>query len=142
MKRLIFVFSVLATISTCSLLSAQDIGKVPPNGNADNIMLSDVPQTEGMWYYLHGLKRTDDPKMLVRRAAEKKGEQRRLRLAASKWFGHYQGRPSTSTTPTTGVYGSVWIGNGVDPYQWVGAGYVPTIVHLNAATESTVTVRR
>ena len=80
MKRLIFVFSVLATISTCSLLSAQDVGKVQPNGNADDIMLSDVPQTEGMWYYLHGLKRTDDPKMLVRLAAEKKGEVRGVHL--------------------------------------------------------------
>jgi len=79
-----------------------------------------------MWFYLQELRRYENPQVAVRRKAEKKGEQRRHRLAAMKWYGYSQSRPTANSTPWTGVYSPNWVGNGADPYQWVGNVYIST----------------
>ena len=78
---------------------------------------------------------SDDPQVVIRRKEEKKAEQRRLRLAAQKWFGMLPGRPTANPTPFTGAYSPMWVGNGYDPYHWVGSGTITrTAIRIDDAT--------
>ena len=90
-----------------------------------------------MWFYMQELRRYDDPQVAIRRKAEKKAEQRRHRLAAQKWFGWSQSRPTASPTPWTGVYSPNWVGNGADPYHWIGNAYLTTAVRVDTNSNNT-----
>ena len=135
MKRLVLTSAFLPAMLISSILTAQDLDRMNrPNGQQPTI--DQVAQTEDMWFYLQELRRYDDPQVVIRNKSEKKAEQRRQRLAAMKWFGWSQGRPSASPTPWSGVYSPSWVGNGTDPYQWVGYGYTTTAVRVDT-TETT-----
>lgn len=75
------------------------------------------------WLYSEQVRRHDDPAQAVRRKAELRAEQRMGRIAAMKWFGFSNARPQASPIPMTGAYSPVWIGNGVDRYDWVGVSW-------------------
>jgi hypothetical protein len=91
--------------------------------------------TQDMWFYLQELRRYDDPQVMIRRKEEKKAEQRRLRLAAQKWYGMLPGRPTASPVPYMGSYSPMWVGNGYDPFHWVGSGTVTrTAIHIEDTT--------
>ncbi len=138
MKRIILGFAILPAILACSVVAAQDLGKLQkPNAAAGD----QVAQTEDMWFYLQELRRYDDPMMAVRRKAELKGKQRRQRLAAMKWFGYSQSRPTANPTPIMGYYSPMWSGNGSDPYLWIGNAYVTTAVRVERAEAHTTTQR-
>ncbi len=130
MKRLILSISVVPALLLCSVVAAQDPeGTVEPAVGEQNAALDQlqVPETtQDMWFYLQELRRYDDPHVMIRRKEERKGEQRRLRLAAQKWFGVLPGRPTANPTPYTGAYSPMWVGNGYDPYHWVGSGTITT----------------
>ena len=81
-----------------------------------------VTLTPDMWLYLHEQQRQDDPQLIVRRKAEWKAAARRNRIAARSWFGYSAARPRTNPTPWTSEYSAVWVGNGPNPLQWLGAG--------------------
>jgi hypothetical protein len=131
MKRLILSISVVPALLLCSVVAAQDPdGTVEPAVGEQNVALDQlqVPETtQDMWFYLQELRRYDDPHVMIRRKEEKKAEQRRLRLAAQKWFGMLPGRPTANPTPYTGSYSPMWVGNGYDPYHWVGSGTITAI---------------
>ena len=145
MKRIIIGICVSPVILACSILSAQDVGKISQPAQTkrveNGVVVDDVAQSETMWFYLHDLRRYDDPQMIIRRKAERKADQRRLRLASQKWFGYSAGRPTACSTPWTGVYSASWVGNGRDPFHWMGSGYATTTVYLNAASTRSVTTR-
>ncbi len=127
MKRLLFTVVVIPTVWFVASAGAQDPARLPrPLGQGPAV--DQVAQTEDMWFYLQELRRHDDPQVLIRQKSEKKGEQRRGRLAAMKWFGWSQSRPTANPTPWTGVFAPHWTGNGVDPSMWIGSGYVTTAV--------------
>ena len=129
MKRLILGISVVPALLLCSMAAAQD-----PEGTVEPVVteqqeafLDQIPApetTQDMWFYLQELRRYDDPHVMIRRKEEQKAEQRRLRLAAQKWFGMLPGRPNANPTPFTGAPAPMWVGNGYDPYHWVGSGSI------------------
>jgi hypothetical protein len=84
------------------------------------------------WLYSETVRRHDDPAQAVRRKAEARAEQRMSRIAAMKWFGFSNARPQASPVPMMGSYSPVWIGNGVDRYDWVGVSWPSTAVLVEA----------
>lgn len=93
-----------------------------------NLDSSAITPTPEMWFYMNELQRHDDPRMAVRRNAELRGQQRRSRLAAMKWFGLSNQRPQVNPTPICGVYSPTWVAGWLDPFQWSGSGYPVTVV--------------
>jgi hypothetical protein len=85
-----------------------------------------------MWLYSEQIRRHDDPAQAVRRKAEARAEQRMSRIAAMKWFGFSNARPQASPIPMMGGYSPVWVGNGVDRYDWVGVNWPSTAVLVEA----------
>jgi hypothetical protein len=136
MRRLVLTFAMLPVLFGASTLMAQDGDRVlRPRGQDPAV--DQVAQTEDMWFYLQELRRYDDPQVVIRNKAELKGEQRRHRLAAMKWFGWSQSRPSASPVPTMGVYSPTWVGNGSDPYHWIGNAYLTTAVRIDTHSDTT-----
>lgn len=127
MKRLLFTVVVIPVVLFAASARAQDPDRLMRAPGQDPA-LDQVAQTEDMWFYLQELRRHDDPQVIIRKRSEKKGEQRRARLAAMKWFGWSQSRPTANSTPWTGVAAPHWVGNGADPSMWIGSGYVTTAV--------------
>lgn len=136
MKRLVLTSAFVPVMLIGSLLMAQD-GTRRNQAIESQPSMDQVVPTEGMWYYIQELRRRDDPREAIRKRAELKSAQRQQRLAAQKWFGWSQGRPSASPTPTMGVYSPTWVGNGVSPYEWVGYGYTTTAVRINVNADDT-----
>ena len=54
-----------------------------------------------------------------------------------KWFGWSQSRPTASSTPWTGVYSPSWVGNGADPYHWVGNAYLTSVIRVDTGSTTT-----
>ena len=113
MKRL----ACALTVAACLLGARLDAQEPTPN----NKKITPAP-TQEMWFYLQELRRYDDPQTVIRRREETKAQQRRLRLATMKWFGFSPSRPLASPVPFMGTYSPHWVGNGRDPFQWVGGG--------------------
>jgi hypothetical protein len=133
MKRLLFAVMVVPAVLFAVSARAQEPDRLMrPLGQGP--VTEQVAQTEDMWFYLQELRRHDDPQVAIRKKAEKKGEQRRSRLAAMKWFGWSQSRPTASPTPWNGVYAPHWAGNGIDPSMWIGSGYVTTAVRVDSSS--------
>ena len=55
---------------------------------------------------------------IIQQKAQTQAEQRQARLASLNWYGISNSRPSTSTTPFTSRYGSMWEMPGGRPYSW------------------------
>jgi hypothetical protein len=136
MRRSVLTLTILPAMLLSSVLVAQDLDK-PSRAVGPSPAVDQVAQTETMWFYLQELRRYDDPQAVIRRKAEKKGDQRRQRLAAMKWFGWSQSRPTASSTPWTAVYSPSWVGNGADPYQWVGNAYLTTAIRVDTGDSAT-----
>ena len=99
----------------------------PANGHAmtPNIAVSpgQMPPTPEMWFYEQQLREYLDPGMAVRRNAEFRANQRRGRMAARKWFGFSNSRPTASPDPYNGEYSPSWDGNNnLYPSRWSGYG--------------------
>jgi hypothetical protein len=73
-----------------------------------------------------------DPKWAVRRNAEFRAAQRRGRLAAMKWYGISNSRPTASATPFTGVYSNTWAGLARHPMIWPVA-YPSVVLQIEPA---------
>jgi hypothetical protein len=78
--------------------------------------------TPEMWLYLQERDRYDDPEQAVRRKAEDRATQRNHRMAARKWFGFSNARPTASPVPIMSSYSPFWAGNDSDPNRWNGVG--------------------
>ena len=140
MKRFVLGCAILPAVLLCSNLAAQDPEKLPqPSDQAQSP--NQVQQTEDMWFYMQELRRHDDPLMAIRRKEELKARQRRGRIAAMKWYGYSQSRPSANPMPFTGYHSPMWAGNGCDPYLWIGNAYVTTALQIEVPDGTTV-IRR
>lgn len=84
--------------------------------------------TPELWLYEQERIRMDDPAQAVRRKAEIRGIQRSERMAAMKWYGMNNTRPTFSNvTPALGGFGSPsWTSNTYDPNRWRpnGSGFI------------------
>lgn len=76
-------------------------------------------QTPEMWFYEQERARWENPKEAVRRKAEERGAQRGQRIAAMKWYGMSNSRPTAGLTPMFGnSYSPAWTANSYDPFRW------------------------
>ncbi|MHB8973533.1 MAG: hypothetical protein ACYC3X_26915 [Pirellulaceae bacterium] len=135
MKRLVLTSAFIPAMLIGSILNAQDLDRIN-RFKSQQPSMDQVAQTEDMWFYMQELRRYDDPQVAIRAKAAKKADQRRQRLAAMKWFGWSQGRPNASSTPWTGVFSPSWVGNGADPYEWIGYGYTTTAVRVDLTSDT------
>lgn len=143
MRRLIVGLLVVPALAISGGVSAQDPAKLE-KANVQRLDNGEqVEHTEDMWFYLQELQRYDDPHMAIRRKEERKAKQRRQRLAAMKWYGYSPGRPPANPIPAMGHYSPSWVGNGSDPYVWLGNAYMTTTVRVKVADDgSSTTVSR
>lgn len=58
------------------------------------------------------------PFSLAREKAVQRGEQRMARLAAMKWYGYSNSRPTATTAPFTTMYSPAWQMPGGRPFAW------------------------
>jgi len=85
--------------------------------------------TSEMWFYQEQLRQYMDPKMSLRRIAEEKARQRRARLAAMRWYGYSNMRPTVGTDPVHGDWGARWTsGNQYHPSRWSYFGPAVVVV--------------
>jgi hypothetical protein len=93
--------------------------------------LSPTPE---MWLYEQERQRYESPKGSVRRKAEFRASQRQGRIAAMKWFGQSNSRPTATLTPLTGSYSPSWTANSADPNQWKSNGNAYTVGRSGGST--------
>jgi hypothetical protein len=74
--------------------------------------------TPEMWFYEQERVRQESPKYLIRRKAELRAAQRQQRLAALKWYGMSNSRPTANPTPLFSTYSPTWVAPGYDPLRW------------------------
>ena len=88
-----------------------------------------IEPTSEMWFYEQERRDRLNPALTLRRIAETKAAQRRARLAAMKWFGYSNLRPTVSPDPINGYYSPFWAGNNrLAPYMWSGYGHSTVVI--------------
>lgn len=101
------VFGALAT-TTCPA-AAQD-GRVRTVRN---------DESETSWYqYDEPTEYRPDPRAIVQQKAMLRAERRQSRLAAMKWYGMSNLRPTAAATPFCSVYSPTWQMPGGRPFAW------------------------
>jgi hypothetical protein len=128
MQRLTLIAAALTLIAP----SAFAQGPAPRTAQVAAVKRNEAPTqlqtpsmanlTPEMWLYLQERDRYDDPAQAVRRKAEDRATQRNHRMAARKWFGFSNTRPTASPLPIMGSYSPFWAGNDIDPNRWNGIG--------------------
>jgi hypothetical protein len=129
MKRFALLTAGVLLMATSAL--AQDRGTTVKLQAPAQTSSKPAVQTQGgsmaavtpeMWLYLQEMQRHDDPEMAVRRKAEDRASHRQDRLAARRWFGLSNARPTASPIPVMGTYSPFWAGQSSDPNRWNGVG--------------------
>ncbi|MFH1266594.1 MAG: hypothetical protein ABIK89_12770 [Planctomycetota bacterium] len=93
------------------------------------ISLGEVTPTPEMWFYQQYAEQYQDPKVAVRQKAEERAAQRRARIAAQKWYGFSNIRPTAGIDPVHGDYSPAWSGRNANyPFRWSGYGAAAVVV--------------
>ena len=90
-----------------------------------NISVSpgELAPTQDMWFYEQYQKQYTDPKTVVRQKAEFRGEERQRRIAALRWFGFSNQRPSACADPVNTDMAPHWTSGNINlPSRWSGGG--------------------
>lgn len=95
--------------------------------------MGQLTPTPEMWFYDQSLRNYRDPKTAVRRRAEFEADQRQARLAAQRWFGYSNSRPTANPIPYTGTYSPAWTSNSPYPSQWRGVSRTTVIIPQQSA---------
>ena len=117
----LLVFSVATAIRAQEPPSPMPPSAQPPAARSTEGYVATtgaVTPTPEMWFYEQEVNRYDNPKVMVHERAEWRANQRRSRLAASKWYGISNSRPMVSPFPWFGGYGPFWGSNTYDPLRW------------------------
>jgi hypothetical protein len=126
--RFLPVAAAFAAMLAAAQLHAQQPGagrvaaadKTTSAGNLHVVSPGEVVATPEMWFYEQQVRRLDDPAVAFRAISAQKAADRRARLAAMRWYGFSNARPQASIDIVHGPYSPQWIGNGYQPYSWVG----------------------
>jgi len=127
MKRILITLSVFAVLGAAPLMAQAPSNTPVKNTNAAADNFSGTPE---MWFYQQYQRDYLDPKMAVRRNAEFARAQRQRRLAAMRWFGFSNQRPSVISDPYHGgTWSPTWSGNNtLYPYRWQAFGHSSVVV--------------
>ena len=122
MRRMLFAFVLTATCMAASSALAQGPsnrlnGKTDPTPHS-SVDMKNVQATPEMWFYEQQMKRYNDPKEMVRQNAAMAAAQRKQRLAALKWYGYSNSRPTVNPTPFGASYAPTWNNATIRPWSW------------------------
>lgn len=130
--------SVLIAISACLVLAsavsaqAQDSATSTSLELGSGISSGEMTATPEMWFYQQYKSDYMDPKVAVREKAEFRASQRQRRIAARKWFGFSNIRPTVSPDPFNGDWSPRWTSNNPwYPSRWQGTGQPWTVLYSN-----------
>jgi hypothetical protein len=102
-------------------------------GGVAHMSMGEITPTSEMWFYQEQLRQYNDPKMSLRRIAEGKAERRRARLAAQRWYGVSNMRPTVGMDPVHGEWGARWTsGNRYYPGRFSSFGTATVVVRPTA----------
>ncbi len=116
MKRLSLALALLASLTVVHRAAAQQPVAAPAEAATTAAELS---------FYQQQLERYEEPKSAVRRKAEFRAAQRQARIAAMKWYGYSNARPTVNPTPWGAQFSPRWGSASQRPFSWYGG---PTIV--------------
>lgn len=109
----------------CLLIVAPALAETPSSTQvkfSGTISPGELTPTPEMWFYEQHLRELQDPEFAVRQKAEFRSEQRQSRMAARRWFGFSNLRPTAGTELIHGDAGPRWTSNnGTYPNRWSGA---------------------
>jgi hypothetical protein len=136
MKRLSLLVLVisLGAISSATAQTAADTIIDPSmeqprvTTQAPTLSPGELQATPEMWFYEQERLRYLDPKNAVRANAEFRAGQRARRLAALRWFGFSNARPTANPDPFHGSYSPRWVSGGYVPSQWSGVGSATVVI--------------
>ena len=122
MSRLVIaVAALLLFVAVPTFGQAPAANPLPPLQSS--LSPGDVRQTPEMWFYEQQRRDYLDPRVAIRQRAEFQAQQRQRRIAARKWFGLSNARPTVSTDPFHGDFSPRWSSNNpAFPYRWNGTG--------------------
>ena len=120
MKRLILIVSLWPLFLGLPAL-AQEKSAGEPSNLTPHLSTGEMTPTPEMWFYQEDLRRYQDPKMAVRQKAQYRANQRQQRLAALRWYGFSNSRPTAASDPFHSDYSPKWTGGSDNyPNRWVG----------------------
>ena len=122
MKRFYIVLAASCFMALPALAQEKSStdSKVVPNVALSSGQVAPTPE---MWFYEQQLREYLDPKMSIRRVVEQRSAERRAPLAAMRWYGYSNLRPTASPDPYNGDYSPGWGGNNsLYPSRWSGYG--------------------
>ena len=91
-----------------------------------------APEADQPWYYRAAPARVEQ-KSIAQEKAEQRAAQRMARLAASRWYGINNGRPTASALPFTTMYSHAWQSPGGRPFAWYTSSR-PVVILQSAET--------
>ena len=138
MPRMLLLALICLGLSCCAHDAAAQSPK-PLTTDTEADLFADLPSegtmTPEMWFYQQEYRRYKSPQEAVRRKAEFRANQRSYRLAAQRWFGFTNLRPTANPVPYYGSYSPSWVGSSRDPYAWSGQGGPLVIYHTARRTD-------
>lgn len=124
----VFGISVLACVQTSAQEvvseSSETVAVDKTVEHPAHVVASPQSLSPEAWAYIEQMRQYNDSKQAVRRNAEFRAAQRRMRIASREWYGYSLSRPPASPVPTMGTYSPFWAGSVNDPHVWYGSvGY-------------------
>ena len=83
---------------------------------------------EDHWDYGQSYQYEPNPKEIIHQKAQARAHQRMARMAAMRWYGMSNERPTASPTPFTALYSPSWQMPGGRPYAWYHGGWASSSV--------------
>ena len=132
-RILLLALVCLGVSSFTTAASAQTTPTTKALSDMESDLFAELPSegsvTPEMWFYLQEYQRYKSPQEAVRRKAEFRAAQRRKRLAAQRWFGFSNLRPTANPVPYYGSYSPAWAGSFWDAFRWSGRGGPLVVYH-------------
>lgn len=100
MKRLVLSLAVAGLLAQVAV--AQEPTPAEPPVTAPALTVEQAPQQTETWLKEQQRRDAADPALAVRKNAAFRGQQRRERMGARKWYGHSMARPTANVSPFAG----------------------------------------
>ena len=93
----------------------------------------ELAPTQEMWFYEQYQRQYSDPKSVVRQKAEFHAEERQRRIAALRWYGFSNQRPTAGVDWINSEHAPHWAGSNANlPFSWNGPIMSTTLVKPTA----------
>jgi hypothetical protein len=110
-RHCLLILALFASWNLAALASAQEAARP----ETDSLAAPSSDQVES-WYYR--TPETAPKKTIPQQKAELRAQQRMARLAAQRWYGYSNARPTVAAMPFTSMYRPAWQRPGGRPYHW------------------------